>query len=49
MTHEEMSNFTNEELANFSHLELSLEKTELLQCIINDVRNDIPITVLIKL
>lgn len=49
MTHEEMSNFTNEELANFSHLELSLEKTELLQCIINDVRNDIPSTVLIKL
>lgn len=49
MTHEEMSNFTSEELANFSHLELSLERTELLQRIINDVRNDIPSAVLIKL
>ena len=49
MTHEEMSNLTNEELANFSHLELSLERTELLQHIVNNVRDDIPSAVLIKL
>lgn len=49
MTHEEMSNFTNEELSNFSHLELSLEQTELIKTIINDFRDDIPSSVIIKL
>lgn len=49
MTHEEMSNLTYEELANFSHLELSLERTELLQYIINNVSDNIPNAVLIKL
>ena len=49
MTHEEMSNFTNEELSNFSHLELSLEQTELIKTIVNDFREDIPSTVILKL
>lgn len=49
MTHEEMSNFTNEELSNFSHLELSLKQTELIKIIVNDFRDDIPSSVIIKL
>lgn len=49
MTHEEMSNFTNEELSNFSHLELSLESTELIINLVNDFRDDIPSSVIIKL
>ena len=49
MTHEEMSNFTHEELSNFSHLELSLEQTELIKTIVNDFRDDIPSSVIIKL
>lgn len=44
-----MSNFTNEELSNFSHLELSLEQTELIKTIVNDFREDIPSTVILKL
>ena len=49
MTHEEMSNFTNEELSNFSHLELSLQQTKLIKTIINDFRDDLPSSVIIKL
>lgn len=49
MTHEEMSNFTHEELSNFSHLELSLKQTELIETIVNDFRDDIPSSVIIKL
>lgn len=49
MTHEEMSNFTHEELSNFSHLELSLEQTELIKTIVNDFRDEIPSSVIIKL
>lgn len=49
MTHEQMSNFTYEELSNFSHLELSLEQTELIKTIVNDFRDDIPSSVIIKL
>lgn len=49
MTHAEMSNFTYEELANFSHLELSLKNTKILLDIINDFRDDIPSSIIIKL
>lgn len=49
MTHEEMSNFTYEELSNFSHLDLSLKNTELILNIVNDFRDDIPSSVIIKL
>ena len=48
MTHEEMSNFTNDELENFRHLELSLEKTELLKTVLSN-RKDIPSDVKDKL
>lgn len=49
MTHEEMSNFTYEELSNFWHFELSLDKTELLQKMVNDFREDIPSRIILKL
>ncbi len=49
MTHEEMSNFTNEELSNFRHFELSLKQTELIKTIVNDFRDDISSSVIIKL
>lgn len=49
MTHAEMSAFTNEELTNFSHLELSLKNTKILLDIINDFRDDIPSSIIIKL
>lgn len=49
MTYEEMSNFTNEELSNFSHLQLSLDKSKILQNLINDFRDDIPSSVILKL
>ena len=49
MTHKEMSNFTNEELSKFNHLELSLKNTELLQNLINDFREDIPASIILKL
>lgn len=49
MTYDEMSKFTHEELSCFSHLELSLEQTELIKTIVNDFRDDIPSSVIIKL
>lgn len=49
MTYEEMSNFTHEELSNFSHLELSLESTQLIINLINDFREDIPSSIILKL
>ena len=49
MTYEEASNFTYEELSNFTYLELSLEKSELLQKLINDNCKDISSSVLDKL
>lgn len=49
MTHEEMSNFTYEELSNFTYLKLSLEKSELLQTILNGCRDNIPNATLSKL
>lgn len=48
MTHEEMSNFSHEDLANLRHLELSLEKTELLKNVLSN-RDDIPTDVKYKL
>ncbi len=44
-----MSNFTHKELSNFSHLELSLEQTELIKTIVNNFRDDISSSVIIKL
>ena len=48
MTHEEMSNFSHEDLANLRHLELSLEKTELLKTVLSNCEN-IPTNVKDKL
>ena len=49
ITFDELSNFTYDELNGFTYLELSLDKTQLLQSLINNFRDDIPSSVILKL
>lgn len=49
MTYDELSNFTYDELSAFTYLELSLNKTQLLQSLMNNFRDDIPSSVILKL